>query len=129
MRKIIFFLLFTVIPGISLHAQEADSAFASVRYSFTHVMDTTQPDNPFKENMILYLGTNMSNYTNWDRIERIAKLKAEGKTIGTSAEMKNIDPSSIKSISVDRGGIATISTNSGSVSSFNVNPQMAMANS
>jgi GLPGLI family protein len=75
MQRIIFTILGLTICGISLYAQEPDSAFASVRYSFTHVMDTAQRDNPLKENMILYLGKNMSNYTSYDRIERAAKQK------------------------------------------------------
>jgi GLPGLI family protein len=123
MRLTILFLLFAV-TCISLRAQETDSAFASVRYSFTHVMDTTQPDNPFTENMILYLGKNMSNYTSYDRIERIAKLKADPQNKGLSADMKNIDASNIKSMAVN-DGIVTITSNSGVVSSFIPNASLA----
>ncbi|MEO8174467.1 MAG: GLPGLI family protein, partial [Sediminibacterium sp.] len=71
MRKLIFILFLQLIGGtLSLRAQ-ADIAFASVRYTLTHISDSTQPQNPDKENMVLYLGKNMSNYTNFDRLELI----------------------------------------------------------
>jgi len=128
MRKIIFIVLFNIIGSALLNAQVADTAVAAARYSFSHIMDTTQPNNPLKENMILYLGKNMSNYTSYDRIERVAKMKTNAQSIGTAADMKNVDMSTVKSMSVE-GGIVSITSNGGAVAVFNVNPQMTFVNS
>lgn len=117
MRKIIFILVSNVFMGLFVQAQVADSAFAAARYAFIHIMDTTQPDNPFKENTILYLGKNMSNYTNYDRIEQIAKLKSSGQNLGSTADMNKIDMSTIKSMSVNNG-LITITNNSGGILNF-----------
>jgi GLPGLI family protein len=70
MRKLSLFFLIAFCFSTYLSAQK-DSAFASVRYAFTHIEDTTWPENPLKTNMILLLGANMSNYTNFDRMERL----------------------------------------------------------
>ncbi len=70
MRKLSLLFFIAISFNISLCAQK-DSAFALVRYTLTHVQDTTWPENPFKANMVLLLGKNMSNYTNFDRMERI----------------------------------------------------------
>lgn len=64
--------------SISVNAQK-DTAFAFVRYTLTHISDTTQPENPNRENTILYLGKNMSIYANYDRIER---MKNTGSPFG-----------------------------------------------
>jgi GLPGLI family protein len=123
MRKIIFLFLVNMVSGmLLLKAQVADTAFAAARYSFTHISDTTQPDNPLKENMILYLGKNMSNYTSYDRIEKAAKAKTgAGSELGSSVpataimngkivDSRTIDPSTIISVSVNNGQI-TIEAN------------------
>ena len=123
-----YLLLFAILVCGAVKAQEADSAVASVRYSFTHVMDSTQPDNPLKENMILYLGKGISNYTSYDRIERMAKLKANIQNNGAPVDMKSIDMSNVKSVSVD-GGMVTVNSNGGGVSTFVVNPSMSLVNS
>jgi GLPGLI family protein len=63
MKKSPFLILLLVFGTLCLNAQVADTAFASVRYTLKHIMDTTQPDNPIINKMVLYLGKNMSNYT------------------------------------------------------------------
>ncbi|MES2329122.1 MAG: GLPGLI family protein [Bacteroidota bacterium] len=70
MRKLLISALFVFLFIISVKAQK-DTAFASVRYTFTHLEDTTWPENPSKLNMILLLGKNMSRYTLFDRFERV----------------------------------------------------------
>lgn len=118
MRKKIFLFVPAMIGSISLlKAQVADTAVATARYSFVHLADTTQPDNPLKENTILYLGKNMSYYTGYDRIERAAKAKAgtgQEKTgslpataimNGKTVDPRTIDVSTIKSVSVSNGVI------------------------
>lgn len=72
MRKLSLLFFVAVSLNISLHAQ-SDTAFALVRYTFTHIDDTTQPDNPNKENMVLYLGKDLSLYTNYDKMMQISK--------------------------------------------------------
>jgi GLPGLI family protein len=71
MRKILPVLLCMMI-GSFAHAQ-SDSAFATVKYKLTHISDTTWPENPAVTNYILYLGKNLSNYTNFDREEGLRK--------------------------------------------------------
>ncbi|MES2372686.1 MAG: GLPGLI family protein [Bacteroidota bacterium] len=70
MRKLPALIFFILLHNIS--QAQVDSAFASVRYTFTHIDDTTQPENPRKENMILYLGKQLSLYVNYDKMLRIA---------------------------------------------------------
>jgi len=50
----IFFLIITSI----VLAQNADKALARVRYTFLHIQDTSQKDNPHRENMLLVIGKN-----------------------------------------------------------------------
>jgi GLPGLI family protein len=70
MRKLFSLFVFVISCSTALNAQK-DSAFASVRYTLTHLEDTTWPENPAKRNTILLLGKNMSRYTDFDRLERI----------------------------------------------------------
>jgi len=70
MRKLAF-LFFVAVSFANSASAQKDSAFASVRYTFTHIEDTTWPENPLKKNMVLLLGKNMSKYTDFDRMERI----------------------------------------------------------
>ncbi len=60
MRKLVSIALVSLIC-LSVTAQ-VDSTVVQAHYRLTHIMDTTQPENPIKQNMILYLGTNMSRY-------------------------------------------------------------------
>jgi len=53
---------------LSLKAQSPDKALARVRYTFTHIQDTTQKDKPHTENMLLVTGKNASVYTSYDKI-------------------------------------------------------------
>ncbi|MEO7531473.1 MAG: GLPGLI family protein [Sediminibacterium sp.] len=88
MRKLNTSFLCFFLFIASLQAQK-DIAVASVRYTFTHINDTTQPENPNKENTILYLGKNMSNYTNFDRAELI---RTTGSPFGRVMMSKNGGP-------------------------------------
>lgn len=132
MQKIIF-LFFLGMMGnkLLLKAQVADTAFAAARYSFVHISDTTQPDNPLKENTILYLGKNMSFYTGYDRIERAAKLKAgtapetTGSSLPATAIMngKIVDPRT-----VDMSTVTSVTVNNGQIT-IEANPAMALRGS
>lgn len=70
MKKLLTLIFFILLYNIS--GAQTDSAFALVRYTFTHIDDTTQPENPYKENMALYLGKKLSLYVNYDKMVRIA---------------------------------------------------------
>jgi len=123
MKKTVNFFLLVFAFGNSLYAQTTDTAFASVRYSFTHVVDTTQPDNPNTENMILYLGQNMSNYTSYDRILRTAKAKADGEQRAANATFStggNI---------VTSGAVSGVSSDGSRVIFMGSLPGMAQVNS
>ncbi len=63
MRKLVFITFSFVFVTFYSSAQVADTAFASVRYTLKHIMDTTQPENPLISNMVLHLGKSMTNYT------------------------------------------------------------------
>ncbi len=63
MRKLVLFTFSFVFIALYASAQVADTAFASVRYTLKHIMDTTQPENPLISNMVLHLGKSMTNYT------------------------------------------------------------------
>lgn len=52
------------------YSQEADKTLAKVKYSFSHIRDTTQKDKPYTENMLLFIGKNASLYTSYDKIEQ-----------------------------------------------------------
>lgn len=130
MRKIIFLFLSMTGNGSLLEGQVADTAFASARYSFVHISDTTQPDNPLKENMILYLGKNMSYYTSYDRIEKAAKAKTgtaseAGSNMPATAIMngKIVDPRTI-----DMSTVTSVSINNGQIT-IEANPGMALRGS
>lgn len=69
MKTILTSLLAFSITSIAI-AQNPDKALARVRYSFSHVQDTTQKDKPHLENMLLIIGKNASLYTSYDKINR-----------------------------------------------------------
>ncbi|WP_316798219.1 GLPGLI family protein [Pedobacter frigidisoli] len=58
-------------------AQQPDQALARVRYTFTHVQDTSQRDKPHIENMLLVTGKNASVYTSYDKLNQAIKAKAQ----------------------------------------------------
>ncbi|RZK64684.1 MAG: GLPGLI family protein [Pedobacter sp.] len=60
-----FIALFSVLQS---SAQNSDKTLARVRYTFKHVSDTTQRDQPRIENMLLVIGKNASLYTSYDKL-------------------------------------------------------------
>src|SRR4051812_7885166 len=66
------------------HAQNPDKALARVRYTFTHIQDTTQKDRPYTENMLLVIGKNASVYTSYDKVNRDIDMQNQIKE-----QMKN----------------------------------------
>ena len=82
-------LLMLCYSGIT---QNADSVLMSVHYKYTYLMDTTQPKNPYRANMILFLGNNMSKYTSFDDIKRFQKRPAPS----SSPSSTNLPDASVK---------------------------------
>ncbi len=66
--KTLFTSIFAMAITSVAFSQNADKALARVRYSFSHVQDTTQKDKPYTENMLLVIGKNASVYTSYDKI-------------------------------------------------------------
>lgn len=62
-------LFFTVM------AQQPDVANTLVHYKFSHLRDTTKPNEPYKENMMLMIGKNATAYKSYDR--RLADLQVK----------------------------------------------------
>lgn len=56
--------------------QEQEKVIIKVEYEFTHIIDTTQRDNPIKQNYILYVGKGLSKYS--DMFNAMAE---EGKPV------------------------------------------------
>ncbi|MGM9479327.1 GLPGLI family protein [Pedobacter sp. GSP4] len=61
----------------SAKAQETDQALARVRYTFTHVNDTTERDKPKVENMLLVTGKNASVYTSYDKLNQALNMQKQ----------------------------------------------------
>lgn len=78
-------------------AQNPDKTLAKVRYSFTHVLDTTQKQNPHTENMLLLIGKNASVYTSFDKINRSIEMAKQ-----LEEQIKNQAGSGSISIKVDQ---------------------------
>ncbi|WAC40528.1 GLPGLI family protein [Pedobacter sp. SL55] len=84
-------------------AQKADKALARVRYTFSHMRDTTQRDNFYTENMLLVTGNNASVYTSYDKINRDLEIKKsiedQIKSQGGTLTSLNINRTSTKPVS------------------------------
>ncbi|WP_316803087.1 GLPGLI family protein [Pedobacter nototheniae] len=65
----------TAMIAVSAFAQNPDKALARVRYTFSHIEDTTQRDKPSTENMLLVTGNNASVYTSYDKINQMANMR------------------------------------------------------
>lgn len=119
MRKLFSVILPAVLFCSSATAQP-DTAFAMARYELTHISDTTWPDNPLKQNAVLFLGKNMSMYTDYDRFQR-----SRGVNTGTNPAFSgNVTVSSSTTSSAtfsSAGGVMSASTgNAGMVAQLNV---------
>lgn len=97
-KKIIFFSL-VILGCISVRAQKSEYAVVAVRYGFSHIMDTTQRETPFKENMILFIGKHVSRYTSYDALLR----KSTFKVLGGSASSESASAESVKPVTSKNG--------------------------
>ena len=80
-------------------AQNSDKALARVRYSFTHIKDTTEKDKPHTENMLLVIGKNASVYTSYDKINMELEMRKN-----LMEQMKSQAGSGNISIKIDKTG-------------------------
>lgn len=74
MKKILTTFIVLYLASAA-YAQKEDNVLARVSYSFTHVRDTMQRNDPYTENMLLIIGKNASIYTSMDRIKRDLNLE------------------------------------------------------
>lgn len=91
--KILTTTLITAAIATTTFAQDADKALARVRYSFSHMQDTTQRDNFYTENMLLVIGKNASVYTSYDKINSYIEMR---KQIEEQIKNQAGGPTSIK---------------------------------
>jgi GLPGLI family protein len=68
--KYLLLLLLNAVGITSSFAQAPDKTLARVRYTFTHISDTNQRDQPRVENMLLAIGKNASVYTSYDKLNQ-----------------------------------------------------------
>lgn len=105
MKKAVFtrknVLLIPALLWAAILFGQADSAVAIVRYSFSHLRDTTDPTDVYTEKMVLFIGKQQSAYQSYDRIlaqEHIRKTVEAMKKM-TPEEMrltKVVAPANIK---------------------------------
>ncbi|MDQ8051522.1 MAG: GLPGLI family protein [Pedobacter sp.] len=77
MKTILTTLCAITVTSMMAVAQSPDKALARVRYSFTHIRDTTAKDKPYTENMLLVIGKNASVYTSYDKINRDLEMQKQ----------------------------------------------------
>lgn len=70
--------------SLTCFAQKPDKALARIRYTFTHINDTTARDKPHKENMLLVTGNNASVYTSYDKLNQALNTQKQ-----LAEQMKN----------------------------------------
>jgi GLPGLI family protein len=67
MKKQLFIITFLLLAVTAIRAQKPERAQVLVHYKFSHLRDTNNRANPYKENMVLFLGANSSGYKSYDR--------------------------------------------------------------
>lgn len=102
--KTILTIIFTLAFTVAVFAQNPDKALARVRYTFSHIQDTTQKDKPYTENMLLVIGKNASVYTSYDKINRDLEMQ---KAI--AEQMKNQAGSGNFSININKTNSSRVS--------------------
>lgn len=95
--KTFFTSLVALALTTSAFAQTADKALARVRYTHTHLRDTTAKDKPFTENMLLVIGKNASVFTSYDKLNRDLEMQKQ-----VQEQLKNQAGSGQMSIKLER---------------------------
>lgn len=77
MKKLITLFLGVCAVVTIAKAQKPDSTKAVAHYKFSHLRDTTKPDDIYTENMVLFLGRSASVYKSFDRRTQDAMMKKQ----------------------------------------------------
>lgn len=77
MKKLLTLFLGVCVVATIAKAQKPDSTKAVAHYKFSHLRDTTKPDDIYTENMILFLGRSASVYKSFDRKTQDAMMKKQ----------------------------------------------------
>lgn len=84
--------LFLFLIAISLtdynYAQKKDNAFLSVHYSFSYIPDTTQRSKVYKEEMVLFIGKDLSVFKSYDKMVNDTALS---RVMNSSLKTGSID--------------------------------------
>lgn len=94
----IFIIVFAF--ALTVYGQKPEPVIAKAFYSFTHIIDTTQPDKPQKETMILLLGKGASQYISQDYFDEIDALQK-------SIQQQVKEEGGLKSINIKKSGRTT----------------------
>lgn len=94
--KFIKTTLIAAVMSSAAFAQSADKALARVRYTLSHMRDTTDRTNLYTENMLLVIGKNASVFTSYDKINRDLEIR---KTI--EEQIKN-QAGNLSSININK---------------------------
>ena len=74
-----------ILSAPGARAQQPDTALFLFHYKFSHVRDTSDRANPYKEDMVLAIGKNASVYRSYERQRWIAQTKKEYRTAAAAA--------------------------------------------
>lgn len=74
------------VPARRIDAVEANPAFACVKYQFTHIYDTANPNSPDVKEMSLFIGKNSSKYVE----DRIYNSVLPIATVATNSEYSEL---------------------------------------
>ncbi|MBD1386001.1 GLPGLI family protein [Mucilaginibacter rigui] len=77
MKKLITLFLGVCLIATIAKAQKTDSTRAVAHYKFSHLRDTTKPDDIYTENMVLFLGRSASVYKSFDRKTQDAMMRKQ----------------------------------------------------
>ncbi|MCX6207207.1 MAG: GLPGLI family protein [Bacteroidetes bacterium] len=80
MKKILLLSLLSLFI-LRTFAQAPDSAFSAIHYSFTFMIDTTNPNRLYNENMVLFMGKNSSSFESFDKISQMSN--SDNNTFGS----------------------------------------------
>jgi GLPGLI family protein len=77
MKRLLLFFTCVCVTSFTVKAQKPDSVQAIAHYKFSHLRDTTKPNDIYTENMVLFMGKNASVYKSFDRKTQDAMMKKQ----------------------------------------------------
>ena len=86
------------VPARRIDAVEANPAFACVKYQFTHIYDTANPNSPDVKEMSLFIGKNGSQYVEdriYNSVVPIASVATNGEYSELSAQLNSLNNQSL----------------------------------